>query len=391
MVWQTRQRKHALAVFLVSLPHIIHGALVSSHVFSNHKGGCGKTTLLFHVSCEYALRNKGERVLVLDTTLRGDLSELLLGGDKGAAGKQAVRAVGHLRSTSKLLMQAAAVQAAQSNDQGQRSSLVGLLFKAKGSQSSSTQGLDLDDQLIHVHDFNPAIPENLYLVPGGTGPQTSYPSHLRRDIAATLRDSLEHSEHAWKVLCDTDGDQGFSDYTKIAHALCDSCIIPLKTNVNDFSNRCVPMMEELYLLRQNGEARSRIQMVVWNEVDVYKNTASPVSGLITPPKAAQSIIAMLNSLVTEVASTYPDLFLNKPAAVDDSDGEAFIDSSTMCMRSFGVTGLASAEHGVPFCSLREGKLQGGRLVYEIHADQLQQLEQNVIELADRFLVLPPSS
>ena len=167
---------------------------------------------------------------MIDTTLRGDLSELLLGGDKGAAGKQAVRAVGHLRSTSKLLMHAAAEQAASRGDEGQRNSLVGLLFKGSGSKPSAAQGLDLDDQVIHVHDFNPAVPENLYLVPGGTGPQTSYPAHLRREIAATLRESLDRSAHAWKVLCDTDGDQGFSDYTKIAHALCDSCIIPLKTN-----------------------------------------------------------------------------------------------------------------------------------------------------------------
>jgi hypothetical protein len=162
--------------------------------------------------------------------------------------------------------------------------------------------------------------------------------------------------------------------------------------VNDFSNRCVPMMEELYLLRQNGEARSRIQMVVWNEVDVYKNTASPVSGLITPPKAAQGIIAMLNSLVAEVASTYPDLFLSPVNSPPDApDGEAFIETSTMCMRSFGVTGLAAAEHGIPFCSMREGKLQGGRLVYEIGADHLQQLEQNVIELADRLLDAAPGT
>jgi cellulose biosynthesis protein BcsQ len=208
----------------------VRATLISSHVFSNHKGGCGKTTILFHASCEYALRNKAERVLVIDTTLRGDLSELLLGGDKGAAGKQAVRAVGHLRSTSKLLMHAAAEQAASRGDEGQRNSLVGLLFKGSGSKPSAAQGLDLDDQVIHVHDFNPAVPENLYLVPGGTGPQTSYPAHLRREIAATLRESLDRSAHAWKVLCDTDGDQGFSDYTKIAHALCDSCIIPLKTN-----------------------------------------------------------------------------------------------------------------------------------------------------------------
>ena len=210
-------------------------------------GGCGKTTILFHASCEYALRNKEERVLVIDTTLRGDLSELLLGGDKAAAGKQAVRAVGHLRSTTKLMMQAAAEHAAQEGEgESAANSLVAKLFKG----SSAKMGLDLDEHTIHVHAFNPAIPDNLYLCPGGTGPQTTYPTPQRLAISSTLRRCLEESEHTWKVMCDTDGDQGFSDYTKIAHALCDCCIIPLKTNVNDFSNRCVPMMEELFLLRQ---------------------------------------------------------------------------------------------------------------------------------------------
>jgi hypothetical protein len=63
-------------------------------------------------------------------------------------------------------------------------------------------------------------------------------------------------------------------------------------------------------------------LIVWNEVDVYKNSASPVSGLITPPKAAQGIISMLNSLVSEVAATYPDLFHNTPPP-DPTDNEAF--------------------------------------------------------------------
>mmetsp|Transcript_19676 Transcript_19676/g.31425 ORF Transcript_19676/g.31425 Transcript_19676/m.31425 type:complete len:387 (-) Transcript_19676:24-1184(-) len=372
-----------VAAVAVLLSPGINATLVSSHVFSNHKGGCGKTTMMFHVSCEYALRNKEERILVIDTTLRGDLSELLLGGDKGAAGKQAVRAVGHLRSTSKLLMQAAAVHAAHDGDDtGHMSALVGKLFKGLASKKSPAV-LDFDDLLIHVQDFNPAIPDNVYLCPGGSGPQTSYPLAQRLAIAATLRQCLEESDTVWKVMCDTDGDQGFSDYTKIALALSDRCIIPLKTNVNDFSNRCVPMMEELFLMRQSGEAQARIQMIVWNEVDVYKNTASPVSGMITPPKAAQGVISMLNALVAEVAATYPDLFYNAPP-LHASDIEPFTSASTMCMRSFGVTGLAAAEHGLPFCSMREGKLQGGRLVYEIAAEQRQQLQHNVIELADRL-------
>ena len=102
--------------------------LVSSHVFSNHKGGCGKTTILFHAACE-AAHSQSERILVVDTTLRGDLSELLLGGDKEAAGKQAVRAVGHLRSTTKLFMQAAAHHAAREGAGEASNSLVAKLFK----------------------------------------------------------------------------------------------------------------------------------------------------------------------------------------------------------------------------------------------------------------------
>ena len=93
----------------------------------------------------------------------------------------------------------------------------------------------MDKNVVRCHDFNKAMPDNLYLCPGGSGPQTSYPFKQRGEIATALREALEMSESTWKVVCDTDGDQGFSDYTKIAHALCDSCVIPLKTNVNDFS------------------------------------------------------------------------------------------------------------------------------------------------------------
>jgi len=81
--------------------------------------------------------------------------------------------------------------------------------------------------------------------------------------------------------------------------------------------------------------------------------------------------------------TYPDLFYNAPPA-DRSDIEDFAGASTMCMRTFGVTGLAAAEHGIPFCSMKDGKLEGGRLTYEIQGETLKQLTNNIAELADRL-------
>lgn len=228
---------------------------------------------------------------MIDTTLRGDLSELLLGGDISHAGKKAVQAVTAHRSTTKLFFAAAAAGASPGSDpSGGRSSLaslVGKLFGGDGGDGAQGQSLDLEGNVLRCCDFNPAMPDNLFLCPGGSGPQTSYPSKQRGEIAETLRAALVDSKNRWKVLCDTDGDQGFSDYTKIAHSLCDNCIIPLKTNVNDFSNRCVPMLEELWELKQRGETRSRVQLIVWNEVDVQKNAPCPVSGLLTPSKAAQ--------------------------------------------------------------------------------------------------------
>ena len=47
--------------FLLLCARGAQAVLVSSHVFSNHKGGCGKTTILFHVACQYAKDHPEEK------------------------------------------------------------------------------------------------------------------------------------------------------------------------------------------------------------------------------------------------------------------------------------------------------------------------------------------
>lgn len=60
----------------------------------------------------------------------------------------------------------------------------------------------------------------------------------------------------------------------------------------------------------------------------------------------------------------------------------FCKASTICMRDFGVTGMAAAEHGTCFISMKAGKLDGGRLVYDIGSDVLASAQANIAELAD---------
>lgn len=42
--------------------------VVSTHVFVNHKGGVGKSTLCYHLATAYAQNHPDEKVLVLDFT-----------------------------------------------------------------------------------------------------------------------------------------------------------------------------------------------------------------------------------------------------------------------------------------------------------------------------------
>ena len=53
--------------------------LLSSHCFANHKGGCGKSTIIFHSMAQWAEENPEENFLLIDCSLMGDSSVLALG------------------------------------------------------------------------------------------------------------------------------------------------------------------------------------------------------------------------------------------------------------------------------------------------------------------------
>lgn len=54
--------------------------------------------------------------------------------------------------------------------------------------------------------------------------------------------------------------------------------------------------------RQQGLARSRVQMIVWNEIDVYKNAASPVS-VLQPASDMQCCGAVVLTCSSDSCST----------------------------------------------------------------------------------------
>ncbi|KAF6002064.1 hypothetical protein F1559_004103 [Cyanidiococcus yangmingshanensis] len=218
----------------------------------------------------------------------------------------------------------------------------------------------------------------------GGGSQHPFRLEERLTVVQGLRRALQQAPDPYKALFDTDGDLHFSDYTRIAIGMADHLVVPLFPSFTDF-HRVETFMEELFQMRQNGETDAKVQLMVWNNVDVHYNRPwLPVSRNITPTKAAQTVIEKLNSLLAGVAAQYSTLFVQPipDNASPEQAAEHFSENSSMIMRTFGVTGMASADLGIPFASMQPGTLTGGAVEYHISAEMLDLLRANVRELAD---------
>ncbi|KAK4534328.1 hypothetical protein CDCA_CDCA01G0353 [Cyanidium caldarium] len=378
--------------------------LSSCTVFANHKGGCGKSVLLFQAACEFARQHPNQVVLVMDMTVVGDLTRLLIGGDAferaSAATLSELAAV--QGGTTKLLFdalvfeqgyQASANRAAEGTSGGGAGpmsfmSRLRQTFVAGGGADNNAAAryrFPVEKYLLRVADANRHIPPNLYLsMSSGTGTQHPFSPSERMTVCRGLRRSLSIASEAYQVFFDTDGDLHFSDYTEIALGMADHIIVPLFPSFTDF-HRVETFMEELFKMHQEGESDAKIQLMVWNNVDVHLNKPwLPVSRNVTPTKAAQTVIEKLNYLLAGVAAQYNTLFVHPipDGASDREAAEHFSEHSSMIVRTFGVTGMASADLGIPFCSMEPGPLTGGAVDYQIGADMLEHLRTNVRELAD---------
>lgn len=400
--------------------------LLSSTTFSNHKGGCGKTVLLFHAACEYAARNPDVNVAVFDMTVVGDMSRLMLGGDKSERDSSislADVAAGH-GGTTRMLMDALNFEQARLAEQhahagsgrdvrgagvvssgggggsggsgsGPRSfmSKLRLSFGRRAGEGAGEEEeagahrFAAESYLCHAAEINMQVPDNVF-VALSTGESAQYPFSLEHRILVSdcVRQSFNTARGGWKAFFDTDGDLHFSPYTLIALGVSDNVVVPLFPSFADF-HRVETFLEELYKAHQNGESSAKVQMIVWNNVDVYRNEAwPPYSQNVTPNKAAQSVISTLNKLLANVAARYTTLFVHPLPDTRDAEEieELFSDKSSMIMRQFGVTGMASSDHGLPFCSMEPGKLEGGAIDYTIGKDALMHMTMNVRELSDTF-------
>jgi len=66
----------------------------------------------------------------------------------------------------------------------------------------------------------------------------------------------------------------------------------------------------------------------------------------------------------------------------------FIKAVTMVVQDFALAGIAAQDLGMPFATMQPGMLQGGQMAYDIKADKLQRLQENIIELVHKIDAAP---
>lgn len=143
-------------------------------------------------------------------------------------------------------------------------------------------------------------------------------------------------------------------------------------------------VQELKLLHNQAGSGAKLLAVTWNKVNVQKHVPClPVSSTLTPSKAVQELVGTLNQhLAQKVTLKYADLFVYP--APEDRDFSKFIEAVTMVVQDFAVAGFAAQDLGMPFATMKPGMLHGGQMPYDIKADKLERLQENIMELVRKI-------
>jgi cellulose biosynthesis protein BcsQ len=345
--------------------------LESAHVFASHIGHTGKTTLGFQMSCMYAMKFRGKKVLVIDFAEEGDLTKRMMGG-VDEAGKKAEAVFGGVFSLLK-----------EATDKS--SGMTNWLFGAS---------VDLSRHAVQVSQHNPHVPANLYLISSGAWPATDAEMSLdqRRKIIQKIKDALNKSPDTWKLFCDTDGDRRPKDFTKIAYGLCPEAIVPLHLNKGDL-DRTETMLGVLNQMRQAGEVSTQVLLIVWNFVTPQNNSPMTYKSMqfpFTPTKVNLEILDSVNQRMCNIRDdpALAGLFVHGQG----TSNEDFIKTSTIILRHLADTVQKSAEEaGRPFLSMKEelgGKtalrIKCGSIEYSSGKDVIEGAVNGLQAVMDRF-------
>lgn len=323
---------------LYNIKKLIGGGYMERVMFWNNKGGTGKTSLAFHILCEYAHENCSKRILAVDICPQANLSELLLGGiNQGGSDNLLKRQEMFQRST------------------------IGGYFQLRLPSPYTVPDFIANDFITQPSKLNSFVPDNIDLVCGDPLLE------LQANAISTLANNQIPGTNTWLAIIDWindflvqvekqydlvifDANPSFSIYTQIAIAACNKLILPVMAD--DSSRRAIQnafslvyglkLPSEIYTryafaekLKEANRALPKVHMVLKNRITQYMGPAS----------AYATVLSAIDQDIKELLNTYPDIF----SFSNITDGIEEV-------RDFQTTGVVAAARGCPFYELKPGRL-----------------------------------
>jgi chromosome partitioning protein len=272
--------------------------IMAIYAIWNNKGGVGKSYLTFQVAAEYACQNPGKRVLVIDLCPQANSSSMLLGGMINGE-----NALSGLHATVP------------------RSSISGYIEdRITSPYVNPKTGLQYVTQAL---TYNPALPNNLYLVAGdeqlelqapkvraatATGPDSAWRLvHMWiRDLIADITNSWDDAPYTVFVDCNP----SFSIYTELALSASDRLIIPFSADGS--SKRAIRSVLALAfgVSRQAGQMQSDYFLNSTRHSMVLPKIYLYVGNRLT--QGGYSSAAAFKSVVNEIGDEIYDVWLANP-------------------------------------------------------------------------------
>jgi cellulose biosynthesis protein BcsQ len=341
----------------------------------NNKGGVGKSYLTFQIASEYARTHPQQKVLVIDLCPQADSSSMLLGGlDHGERNLNDISGA------------------------NPRLTVAGYVRERIASPYVSPH---VGAQYLHrVHDRNPNISSNLYLVVGDyelellasrvRGACVPGPDDAWAKVHQWVLDLIEDVRQRWNVDRLTvfiDCNPSFGIYTELGLSTAERLIIPFSADGS--SQRAVRTLLSLLYGEGRLPGGERSEFVRFSErfnlriPRIYCYVGNRLTQYVTSAAAFRTVVSAIGDSIWEIWQLSPGSFQVHPMGASvPANRAAFRQMFQYEVVDANTASVVSSALGIPIVNLTAGPHEFAGKNHTVNQSQLDRQQPNIRELVE---------
>ncbi len=342
----------------------------------NNKGGVGKSYLTFQIASEYARTHPKQKVLVIDMCPQADSSSMLLGGIEN--GEQ------HLDAISQ---------------ESPRRTIAGYV---RERIVSPYQDPHIGANYIRrVHDFNPHVSNNLYLVVGDYELELLAP-RVRGAMSAAVgpddgwarvhlwvRNLINDVKQSWNtdhITVFIDCNPSFGVYTELGLSASERLVIPFSADGS--SKRAVRTLLALLYGQTTLLGGERSEFAILSEKfslrcpKIYCYVGNRLTQYLGSASAFKTVVNAIGEEIWSVWQTNPGAFEFHPAgSPSPTTRAAFKKMFQVEVVDANTASVVSSALGIPIVGLAAGQHYFGGKHHTVNQSQLDKQQPNIQHIA----------